>query len=192
MKNIFYLFIIILSVSCAEKKLDIATEKYLTTEQQKSLKYDVVRYIEKLPKYANKQNKFDTIFDKPYRKMADSLAILFAYKNTKTDTLYFAIAKKAPSLKIKKTSTLGKLVYDKNQKITFYEESYRTWKMEVPELQSTTEMLFQKYIQNRDLSEYYTKNSKGKYIIEFPDEYSTYDTNNREWKFNGSPDLIRE
>ncbi len=183
MKNIFYLAFICLAFSCADKKLDIKTESYLSVEQQNKLKFDVVRYIEKLPKYATEQNKFDTIFDREYRKLADKLEVMYAYKNPENDTLFFAIAKVAPSLKVKKTVTAGKLVYDNAGKLSYYEERFRTWKMDVLTLKTESDKLFQKYIQNQDLTPYYTKNSQGKFLIEFPDDNNTFDTQKRKWVF---------
>lgn len=190
-KQLSILVLTALLFSCSEKKLNVDVKTHLNIEQQKNLKYDVIRYIQDLPRNATQQNKFDTIFDAPYKKMADSLDILNTYKNTESDTLYFAVAKIAPSLKLKKVATVGKLVYDKNQKIQYYEEAFRTWKMEVPELKKTTEMLFQKFIQGEDLSEFYTKNSNGKFIIEFPDDNNKYDTKSRQWIFNGNKDLMQ-
>lgn len=190
-KQLSILVLTALLFSCSEKKLNVDVKTHLNIEQQKNLKYDVIRYIQDLPRNATQQNKFDTIFDAPYKKMADSLDILNAYKNLESDTLYFAVAKIAPSLKLKKVATVGKLVYDKNHKIQYYEETFRTWKMEVPELKETTEMLFKKFIQGKDLSEFYTKNSNGKFIIEFPDDNNKYDTKSRQWIFNGNKDLMQ-
>jgi hypothetical protein len=184
MKKIFLLLsLLTLTLSCSEKKLDIQVKTHLSSQQEAKLKFDIVRYIEDLPKYATAQNKFDTIFDADYRKVAEKLELLNVYKNPENDTLFFAIAKIAPSLKLKKTTTAGKLVYDKTGKISFYEERFRTWKMEVPVLKTTTEMVFQKYIQDKDLTEFYTKNSNGKFIIEFPDDKNSYDAQQRKWIF---------
>ena len=177
--------------SCEPKKLDINVDKHLSIGQQNKLKNDIVRYIEDLPKYATKQNKFDTIFDKDYKPLAEKLELLNAYKSDKNDTLFFAIAKIAPSLKLKKATTAGKLVYDQSGKIVFYEERFRTWKMEVPELKAATEMLFQNYVQGKDLSQFYTKNSQGKFLIEFPDDLNSYDTKSRIWIFVGDKNLTK-
>ena len=42
-------------------------------------------------------------------------------------------------------------------------------------------MLFIKYINNEDLSPYYSRNANGKFIIEFPDENVSYDKEKRIW-----------
>jgi len=190
MKHLFYAFAIIFFASCNDKKLDITVKTYLSNEQASKLKLDVVRYVEDLPRLAKIETKFDTVFDKDYKKLANRLELLNAYKNLENDTLYFAVSKIAPSLKLKKNATVGKLVYDKEGKISFYEEGFRTWKMEVLELETVTEMLFQKYIQNQNLSEFYTKNSNGKFIIEFPDDYNKYDREARRWIFTGDSSFM--
>ena len=193
MNRLFFLLAFSIFIfSCSEKKLDIKPKTYLSDEQQSKLKFDVIRYVDDMAKYATHLNKFDTIFNKEYLQKADKLDLLYAYKSSENDTLYFAVSKIAPSLKLKKVATVGKLVYDENQKISYYEESFRTWKMEIPELAKTTEMLFQKFIKNEDLSEFYTKNSKGKFIIEFPDDNNRFDTNSRQWIFSGNQDLLQQ
>lgn len=189
--TILFVSLFVLFVSCKQEKKEIKPIAFLSPEQQSKLRLDVVRYIDDLAKYATDANKFDTIFDKEYQEKANKTDLMFAYKNPENDTLFFAIAKIAPSLKLKKAATVGKLVYDKNQKIVFYEEGFRTWKMEVPELTITTEMLFQKYIRNEDLSQFYTKNSSGKFIIEFPDDNNTYDSKTRSWQFRGEKNLTQ-
>jgi hypothetical protein len=98
--------------------------------------------------------------------------------------IYFAVSKIAPSIKLKKTTTVGKLKFDKNDSIVFYQEAFRTWKMEPKELEEKTKLLFYKYLNNEDLSDYYTVNSNPEFYIEFPDEMTKFDTISRTWKVN--------
>jgi len=53
--------------------------------------------------------------------------------------------------------------------------------MEIPELKSKSKLLFENYIDGNDLSKFYTKNSKGEFFIEFPDDINYYDTDLRKW-----------
>ena len=181
----------LLLFGCKPEPKNISPNTYLSPEQQTKLKNDVVRYIDDLAKYANHQNKFDTIFDKEYAQKADKLDLIFVYKLSENDTIFFAISKIAPSMKIKKVVTAGKLIYNKTQKISYYQESFRTWKMEIPDLEKSTAMMFQKFVNNDDLSEFYTKNSNGKFLIEFPDDNNFFDTNARLWKFKGDKTLLK-
>ncbi len=53
--------------------------------------------------------------------------------------------------------------------------------MEIPELKTKSKQLFIDFIDGKDLSQFYTKNSKGEFFIEFPDDYTKYDTESRKW-----------
>ncbi len=192
MKKTVLLSIILSFFGCADKKSNTAVSKFLTNTEVQQLKIDVVRYVEDLPRLATHKNKFDTIFNEEYAKKAPKLELMFAFQNSKTDTLYVTVSKIAPSIKQKRIAIGIKMIYDKNKKISFYQEKFRTWKMEIPELKTTTEMLFKKFIIGDDLSEYYTKNSKGKFIIEFPDDNNTFDTKSRQWIFSGNKDLLQK
>lgn len=190
MKKIIVLTIILSFFACADKKSDITVSKFLTDTEVQRLKSDVVRYIEDLPRLATHKNKFDTIFNKEYAKKALKLKVMFAYKSDKTDTLYFAVSKIAPSLIQKRVAVGLKMVYDESRKITFYQEKFRTWKMTDTKLEEITATIFQDFIQQKDLSKYYTKNSNGKFLIEFPDDKNFYDTKTRTWQFKGDQRLL--
>jgi len=155
---------------------------YLNEEQVESFKYEIIRYSDKLAKKATHETKFDAKFDSIYQLKAKSAELYHYFVDEKSNEIYFAIARIAPSLKVKKVVTVGKLTKDAEGKITSYEEAFRTWKMEIPELKTKTKLLFEKYIDGEDLTPYYTKNSKGEFYIEFPDENTFYDKNARKWQ----------
>ncbi len=147
-------------------------------------KLSIVRYYEKLPTdKENHQTKFDSIHDEYYLKKAMNSDLMYLYIDADS-TYYFAIAKIAPSLKLKKVATIGKLKKDASGNITYYEEAIRTWKMEKNELAKKTSLLFEKYIHNEDLASYYTKNSGNEFYIEFPDDNNKYDIVKRQWVFS--------
>ena len=177
-----YLFCILLFtlVGCKKEPKKILPKDALSSEQQEEFKLKIVRYIERLPKYANETNKFESRFDAEYQKMAADCDLLFYFKDN-DNSIYFAISKIAPSIKLKKTATVGKLKFDKKNTIVSYEEVFRTWKMEPIELEEKTELLFRKLIDKEDLSDFYTRNSKPEFYIEFPDEKTFYDTIRRKW-----------
>ena len=56
-----------------------------------------------------------------------------------------------------------------------------TWKMELPELKEKTKILFDIIVNNKDVSQYYTKNSDPEFGIEFPDDQTVYDVKARKW-----------
>jgi hypothetical protein len=181
MKKYFLIFGFIWMCSCHEKMENIDVSTYLNETEQLDFKNDIVRYYEGLAKKATHQTKFDSIFGAYYEKKALSSDLMHYYKNEEGE-IYFAISKIAPSISVKKVATIGKLIKNEQDSIVFYEEICRTWKMPEEELKEITAMLFQKVIQRKDISPYYTKNSLPKLIVEFPDDLTFYCTESRQWK----------
>lgn len=177
-----YLLILSLFIcfSCSKPK-DTIPQNHLSPEKIEDFKYKISRYIEKLPRLATEKNKFDKQFDTTYKLSAKNSELMHYYID-EDNYIYFAISKIAPSIKLKKTTTVGKLKFDKNDSIVFYQEAFRTWKMEPKELEEKTKLLFDKYLNNEDLSDYYTVNSNPEFFIEFPDEITQFDTISRTWK----------
>lgn len=181
-KFIYSLFILVLFYSCQKEPQKILPSDYLTVAQVESFKYEIIRYTDKLAKNATHETKFESQFDSIYQLKAKSAELYHYYVDEKSNEIYFAIARIAPSLKVKKVVTVGKLTKDADGKIVSYEEAFRTWKMEIPELKTKTKLLFEKYIDGEDLTPYYTKNSNGEFYIEFPDDNTFYDKNTRKWQ----------
>lgn len=182
MKFIYLLFIVALFCSCQKEPKKILPSDYLSKEQIEAFKYDIVRYSDKLVKNATHETKFDSQFDSIYHLKAKSAELYHYYLDKNSNEVYFAIARIAPSLKVKRVVTAGKLIKDQSGKITFYEEAFRTWKMEIPELKSKSKLLFENYIDGNDLSKFYTKNSNGEFFIEFPDDINYYNSDLRKWE----------
>ncbi len=181
-KILAWLCVILFLGSCTNKSYTIDPNAQLSKEEQAQFKYEIVRYFEKLPsEKVHHEDKFDTLYNSYYQQKAKEANLLFYYKAPDSSE-YFAIAKIAPSLTIKRVATIGKLKKDKEGKITYYEEAARTWKMVEPELHTKTEVLFKDYIQGEDLSPYLTKNSGEDFYIEFPDDLTFYNTQTRRWE----------
>lgn len=176
-----FTLILILSACNAITKNDYNPSIILSAKEQASFKYDIARYVCKLPKFASNENKFDHRFDSDYKEQAD-LINLDKYYKTSNDTIYFEVSKIAPSFKFKFTATGGKLFKDSIGNIVFYEEIYRTWKMEEDVLKEKTQILFTKMIKNHDLTPFYTQNSGDEEFIEFPDQKTVFNTQNRSWE----------
>lgn len=181
MKKIIVLLLIIIQVSCKKESFNIDPNQYLNPQEQSDFNYSIVRYIDDLARNATQSTKFDTIYNSEYRTRAKKLDLIFYYKDSVSNTAYFAVTKIAPSLKLKKVATVGQLKFGSDGQIIHYEEAFRTWKMEPTELEEKTQLLFTKYVNNEDLSKYYTVNSNPEYYIEFPDKMTTYDTVSRSW-----------
>jgi hypothetical protein len=182
MKFIYTLFFIALFCSCQKDVGKILPSDYLNENEIEAFKYNIIRYSDVLANKATQETKFDPQFDSIYSEKAKSAELYYYYIDKNSNEIYFAISRIAPSLKVKRVLTGGKLTIDKKGNITYYEEAFRTWKMEIPELKIKSKLLFEKYIQGEDLTEYYTKNSKGEFFIEFPDQSNYYDSAVRRWQ----------
>jgi hypothetical protein len=181
MKNYILFSLLFVLFSCEKEKINSNPDHYLTKEKQEEFKLSIVRYFEKLPtKKADHKTKFDTIHNSYYLNKAQKSDLLYLYMDADS-TYYFTVAKIAPSLKLKKVATIGKLKKDSKGKVTYYEEAARTWKMEEVELKIKTLLLFEKYVNKEDLTPYYTKNSGNDFYIEFPDDLNEYDVEKRQW-----------
>jgi len=161
----------------------ILPDDHLTAEAQAKFKEDVIRYIGKLPGKANHESKFDTIYNEYYVNLAADHNLKHYYKDTATGYQYFLITRIAPSLEEKFVAIGGRLKRENaSDKIIFFEEVFRTWKMPDEEINKTGSMLFSEMIRGKNLSRYYTENSGEEFIIEFPDKDVIYDTALRVWK----------
>lgn len=180
MKKYLLLLISFMVISC-QKEIKSDPNSYLSESEQQQLKYNIVRYFEGLPKKADHVTKWDTINNSYYTNKAKEAELLHYYINEE-GFVFFAIAKIAPSLKIKKVATIGKLKFEKDS-LVHYEEICRTWKMELPELKEKTKILFDRIANESSVEKYYTKNSLPEYWIEFPDDNNFYNVKNRKWDF---------
>jgi len=175
------LTLLVFCLSCQKQVVDDPAAS-LSLQQQEQFKYNVIRYIEKLAPKASQTTKFDSVYNSYYKEVAQKCELLYYYKNPENQYIYFAIAQNAPSLKVKKVATVGKLKLDSNAAIQDYEEAFRTWRMEDSELKTKTKMLFSKYVAGEDLTNYETANAKGAFYIEFPDGQTKYNKELRMWE----------
>lgn len=183
MKRITLLFLFfLLLLSCQKQPLNITPDFYLSAEETENFKYDIIRYTVKMPKKATSETKFSEEFDEQYKQKAQNSDLIFYYVNPdNTNESFFALTYIVPSLYGKKVAAVGRVVKDDTGNIVEYEEVFRTWKMEEEELREKTRLLFEKYLQGKDLSPYYTKNSKGEFYIEFPDDNTSFDIKTKQW-----------
>lgn len=179
---IFGVFFAVFFVGCqsAKNEPNINPDTYLSADEQHDFKYSIIRYFDKLPKKVTHNTKFDVEHDSIYQAKTHRTD-LYYYFPAEDGYIYFAVTRIAPSMKLKKVATIGRLKKEVDGQVSFYEEVARTWKMEEPELMEKTKMLFLKFIEGEDLSPFYTINSKPELIIEFPDENNWYNVQKRRW-----------
>lgn len=176
-----YSFLLIFLFSCAEpdleKRYDPATQ--LSTQEQDSLTYSIIRYMAKLPAQATHLNKFDVKFDSAYQLLAGRHKLIGLSKDK--EELYLMYIRHAPSINEKFVAIGGRLKKE-NDTIVSYEEIFRTWKKEREKLKPLAYQLFHEMVEGKDLSRYYPENSGDEYIIEFPSKDVYFDSNERVWR----------
>lgn len=154
----------------------------LNEKEQAEFKYAIVRFAGYFPKGANQGSKLEGRFDSAYRAQANLLQLDKYFINEKDGYIYFELSRIAPSFKKKYVATGGRLKRDAAGIVKEYEEIYRTWKMERPQLQQKTRLFFAAMVAGEDLSPYYTDNIGDMEHIEFPDRNTYYDKENRKWE----------
>lgn len=182
MKRIFFVAILLVVITGACSTRDkYAVKRYLSPQQQDEMMWKIIRYIGRPPEGIAFEERFNAEYDSAYQ-MQKLLHRFDAYFK-KGNTHYFLVSRRAPSLGEMRVATGVKLVVDGDNKITEYEEVFRTWKM-VPDTLAKREMiLFDKFVKGESLEPYETKNSHGVEYIEFPDESMYFDKGSRQWRW---------
>lgn len=169
-----------IAIFSCESKPKYSPERYLTEKEQSQILYTTIRYLGHLPKKGTHENKFDAVFDEYYSKLV--LDFEFEAYHQEGGFEYFLVSRIAPSLKVKKVAVGVKMKRNQIGELEYYEEVFRTWKFEIPEMQEKGLMLFDKMVKDEDLSPYLPQNSGQEEYIEFPDEKVFFDTIERRWK----------
>jgi hypothetical protein len=172
-------FLAIITGACSTKN-DYKVSTHLTPQQQDDMMWKIIRYVGRAPEGITFEERFYTPYDSVYQEQA-KLHKFDAYF-IKGNTHYFLVSRRAPSLTDKRVATGGKFMLSDNNKITEYDEVFRTWKL-VPDTLAKREMiLFDDFVKGKSLSPYETKNSGGVEYIEFPDERTYFDTSTMQWR----------
>ncbi|MCS6927957.1 MAG: hypothetical protein NZM43_00520 [Saprospiraceae bacterium] len=153
----------------------------------------IIRYTGRLPEKATHQTKFDTAYDAFYAEEMRRYRVDLYYRDEKTGDIYLLVSRPAPSLTVKRVAT-GIQMHLEGDSVTYYREVFRTWKMPEPELAKKATMLFEKMVRGEDLSPYYPQNSGEEEYIEFPDPYTQFDVEKRQWVSSReiTPEKLRE
>jgi hypothetical protein len=173
------LLLLVICISC-QKSREFDAEKYLNGVEQQVFLYKIGRYVAKLPKNVDHEQKFSGRFDSYYKEEMAKYTVL-SYFIDGDSTHYFLIDRPAPSLYGKRAAIGGKLRYDKEGGIQEYEEVFHTWKMKEEELLKKGEVLFAAMVDGKSLEAYLPGKSAGKWI-EFPDAQNYFDKEAKRWK----------
>ncbi len=184
MKYILLIFFAFVLFSCNTKDKDplvIVSENYLDVTEIDSFKSKIIRYVGRLPKKGDHTNKFESRFNDHYKELVSLHDLKYYFPDTDSDTTYFLLTRIAPSLYLKKVAIAGKIVMNDKEEITYFEETFRTFKMEEPELMEKSETMFTDLINKKGLSKYEFVNTLPEEYIEFPDEFTSYNSEIRQW-----------
>ncbi len=153
----------------------------------------IIRYTGHLPKKANHETKFDSIYDQFYASEMQKHRIDLYYQDEKTGEIYLLVSRIAPSLSVKRVAT-GIRMRMEGDSIVYYEEVFRTWKMPEPELAEKGALLYRKMVRGEDLKPYLPQYSGKEEYIEFPDEHTRFDVERRRWvtDLEVHPEQIKE
>jgi hypothetical protein len=177
-RRFFFLLVLFTCAGCS-KSYDPAD--HLSAQEQYNQVWKIIRYMARPPENVTFPERFYKGYDPYYQEQA-SLHRLDAYFIGKDGTHYFLISRRAPSLQDKRVATGGKLKQDTEGNLVVYEEVFRTWKMADSLLATKSVMLFDRMVKGESLEPYLTKNSWPEEYIEFPDDRTYYDVEERMWK----------
>ncbi|MCC5942660.1 MAG: hypothetical protein JJU37_14055 [Balneolaceae bacterium] len=179
--TVLLLFLVILFASCIKQNIPYNADSIFTESEQKEWVYQVIRYAGHLAPRATHDTKFSSEFDAHYRELAEKHKLNFIYSYPESGEQYFLITRQAPSLYDRRVAIAGMLLLDENGELVHYEEKFRTWKLSPDELMEKSKILFSKLVAGEDLSPFYPENSGDEEYIEFPDQYTSFDVDKREW-----------
>lgn len=181
MKHTYSILILALLIlgSC-NRKSQVSSVSIYQSEQQEFI-YSIIRYAGRLVPRATHETKFNMEFDLEYWRMVHEHTLDFYYEDAKTDSIYFSLSRKAPSIHGHEVSIGGVLFKDSTGAIQYYEERFRTWKMDRETLITRTSRIFHDMINGRPLDRYYPENSGVAEYIEFPNRHVYFNTNERRW-----------
>lgn len=174
--------------SCKEKDV-YDPSKYLSAQTQDSLVYNTLRYSAKLPPTATHATKFNQGFNHYYRSLMPDHKLQCYYPNDSVN--YFLITRQARSVTPMREGIGGKIKIDSKGNLLLYEETFRTWKMNADSLERRGRKLFNALVKGQDLSKYYTRHQRDRYI-EYPDNRFYFDKTERRWHDKELDSLMRD
>lgn len=184
MKKVFYLFALALLVvagGCGKKKADYDPDSCLPRERQQKFLQEMVRYSSKLAPEATPDTKFHPEFNWYYDRAVAEYKILYCLPNDQDSTYQLLVARKARSITPMEEGIAVRVKFNADANFDRYEEVFRMWKMPHDTLLKRGKFLFDQMVNGGDLTLYYTRYQKDRFI-EFPDDRFTFDVKARKWK----------
>jgi len=165
--------------SCAFEK-DYNPSTHLSVPAQDEMMGRIIRYMGKAPEGTSPEERLYKGYDEHYQDQK-RLHRIDAYYIDK-ETHYFLVSRIAPSLTEKRVAIGGRLRIDESGNLSYYEELFRTWKMQPDTLAVKSAFLFDKMVRGGDLTPYWSSRSGKADFIEFPDDRTYFDVEMRIWR----------
>jgi hypothetical protein len=162
---------------CIEDKY--APENFLNKEELHKIISQTVRYSEKRAPGSTHESKFDTAFNWYYDAAIKEYDVR-RYYISDNQASYFLFTRVARSIVPMREAIGGRLVVDDQMNLKEYEEIFRTWKMSEDSLNTRAFQLFERMVNNEDLSRFGPKHQGDRYI-EFPNERFYFDKARMRW-----------
>lgn len=172
-------FVGLLAAACSNPA-DSNTGQQPDAETQQQWLQRIVHFAAPLPDKADHSTKFDTVYKEFYAKQISRHRVDLIHQDAGSGDVFLLVSRLAPSLKVKRVG-VGIHLRMEGDSITYYNEVFRTWKMEEEVLAQKGSLLFDLMVKGKDLSPYYPQNSGKEEYIEFPDEHTRFDTDKRAW-----------
>ncbi|MCH8557228.1 MAG: hypothetical protein LAT84_05380 [Balneolia bacterium] len=160
--------------------LDIQAESQLSPDERYQLIDQIIRYAGRMPSEATVLTRHESRFDDAYAQIASRHRLDF-YHRTEEGREFLLISRDARSLHQRRVATGIEMQRDTTGRITHYNEHFRTWAMDPQELETKSDKLFRVMASGSDLSPWYPENSGTEEYIEFPNEWSRFDQDQRVW-----------
>jgi len=177
-KLILFLGGVMLFGSCGSN--DYRPESHLQIPKQEILMNRVIRYMSRSPEGVAPEDRLDPEHDAHYAEQMSAHRLDALYEDD--GTYYFLVSRLAPSLTEKRVAIGGKVTLGEDMQVQVYEEIFRTWKMEPDTLNRRGMLLFDRMVRGEDLTAFYSSRSGNADYIEFPDDRTFFDTQQRIWR----------
>jgi len=166
-------------ISCKRDRYDPSHQ--FSDAEQAMLIRQMSYYVTKLAPNAGELDKFDAKYDWYYDRAASECRLLALYPAQEPNSWYFLLARKARSLTPMDEGIGGILKLNASGALADYEEVFRVWKMQPDTLVERGSMLFDRMVRGKDLSLFYPKFQKDRYI-ELPTEGYYFDKASKRWR----------
>jgi hypothetical protein len=173
-------FILMLFAMACAPKDPYQPEKYFSKEVQDSIIGQTVYYSAKLAPHASHETKFDPEFVWYYKTAKTECDFRRCFP-TPDGGYFFLMTRKARSIWPAREAIGGTFKLDEQDKLTDYNEVFRTWKMTEDSLNQRGYELFDLMVKGKDLTPFRGK-YKGDRYIEFPDDHYYFNAKEKRWK----------